>query len=375
MNLKIKSFLKKVAAPFVSLLTRLQLPFVSEKPHLNPEGSLKRLESIWPRHPVNIHRENAIHTRKNLTIIVPVYNVEQYLEECLDSIISQQTKYNYSVICIDDGSTDSSPAILERYKERITIVHQENGGLSKARNAGLRQADGEYVLFVDSDDILLPGAIEELLDIAYKENADIVEGKVEKFTRDWPTTGHKRKIIDVKNDFSLLRGYAVAKVMRASLFRDVIFPERYYFEDSIMAYWIHPSSKKSIQTSKVVYGYRFNDEGITAKASVRPKCLDTIYISSDLWREHFEKFGPSRPFNKIVLRQMALNHVRISNLEKQHPSVQKDAFAIAREEYLSMFSTSTLKLKGKRRLLDKSIRNSNYGQYRLLSERWTKLPN
>ena len=89
-----------------------------------------------------------------ISIILPVYNVSAYLEKCLDSVLSQDYE-NLEIILVDDGSTDESPEICDRYKEkdnRITVIHKENGGLSDARNAGSSMAHGEYITFVDSDD-------------------------------------------------------------------------------------------------------------------------------------------------------------------------------------------------------------------------------
>lgn len=97
-----------------------------------------------------------------VSVIIPVYNVEKYLESCLESIKSQ-TFTDYELILINDGSTDESVAIMRRYAKtdaRIRIISQSNRGVSAARNLGLSVAEGEYVLFVDSDDTILPDALE-----------------------------------------------------------------------------------------------------------------------------------------------------------------------------------------------------------------------
>lgn len=102
--------------------------------------------------------------KNRLTIIVPVYNAEEYLSRCLDSILDQDMT-SYEVILVDDGSTDSSPLICDRYSAtdpRFRTIHKSNGGVSSARNAGLNLAKGEYVMFVDSDDALAPGALQAM---------------------------------------------------------------------------------------------------------------------------------------------------------------------------------------------------------------------
>ena len=111
-----------------------------------------------------------------LSIVVPVYNVEKYLRQCLDSVIGAKTD-EYEIVCVNDGSTDSSPAILEEYREKypetVRVVHTENGGLGAASNNGIMAAKGEYVGFLDRDDYLEPGAVEEMPD-ACRSDADLI---------------------------------------------------------------------------------------------------------------------------------------------------------------------------------------------------------
>ena len=111
-----------------------------------------------------------------ISIIIPVYNAEQYLEECLLSI-SQQTFTDFEILAINDGSTDRSLEILKKYQEkepRLKVFSQVNKGVSAARNLGLDNAKGDYITFVDADDWLHPETIEKYIEIAEKENSDIV---------------------------------------------------------------------------------------------------------------------------------------------------------------------------------------------------------
>ncbi|MCM1010726.1 MAG: glycosyltransferase [Fusobacterium sp.] len=111
-----------------------------------------------------------------ISVIVPVYNVEKFLPECLDSL-KNQTLYELEFICVNDGSPDNSLDILNRYAaedERFIIVSQENGGLSAARNTGLKYAKGDYIYFIDSDDLIAPEHLENMYNAAVKEDADMV---------------------------------------------------------------------------------------------------------------------------------------------------------------------------------------------------------
>ena len=112
-----------------------------------------------------------------VTVIVPVFNVEEYLEKCIKSIICQ-TYSKLEIIIVDDGSTDNSPKICDKWSlvdKRIQVIHKENGGLSDARNTALKIAKGNYISFVDSDDWLDQYFVETLLKILIEENADIAE--------------------------------------------------------------------------------------------------------------------------------------------------------------------------------------------------------
>lgn len=112
----------------------------------------------------------------NVSIIIPIYNVEQYLSRCVDSVL-QQTLKNIEIILVDDGSPDKSPSMCDHYKEiddRIKVIHKKNGGLASARNAGLKIATGEYILFLDSDDWIQPETAEELVSIAEQYQVDFV---------------------------------------------------------------------------------------------------------------------------------------------------------------------------------------------------------
>lgn len=117
----------------------------------------------------------ANHNSK-ISIIVPVYNVEHELSRCVDSILNQSYT-NIEVILVDDGSTDRCPSICDAFvmkDRRVRVIHKPNGGLSSARNAGLREASGEWILYVDSDDYILNDSCERLIAVGAKYDCDIV---------------------------------------------------------------------------------------------------------------------------------------------------------------------------------------------------------
>jgi glycosyltransferase involved in cell wall biosynthesis len=120
---------------------------------------------------------SEINSIKSVSVIIPCYNCRRYLEQTLESL-EQQTRKDFQVICVNDGSTDDTPQILKRWQEKgsldMTVIHQENGGVSTARNAGIQAATTEFVLFLDSDDLYHPRYIEAMLTAAEKSGADTV---------------------------------------------------------------------------------------------------------------------------------------------------------------------------------------------------------
>lgn len=183
--------------------------------------------------------------QQKISIIIPVYNVEQYLEKCIDSVLNQ-TISNLEIILVNDGSKDNSGLICDKYAvvdKRITVVHKQNGGLSDARNCGIKHSSGDYIIFLDSDDFLAPTFCEILLENARKYDADIVisglknyyEGDEvnyeicngsklsEQLTKE---ETYKRMFLQEKIDVN-----ATAKLYKRSLFNDIEFPKGMLYED------------------------------------------------------------------------------------------------------------------------------------------------
>ena len=144
--------------------------------HKRSKGDFKHSTCTKPKG--ICYTSNGIYPdESDLQIIIPAYNVEKYLDQCLESVLNQKTRYSYNIVVIDDGSTDQTCKIADFYASdsRIKVIHQKNRGFSGARNKALENITGKYVMFVDSDDVLLPDAIQNLMDTAYSINADIVE--------------------------------------------------------------------------------------------------------------------------------------------------------------------------------------------------------
>lgn len=209
-----------------------------------------------------------------LSIIIPIYNVEKYLKECLDSLIvgvSQKIENQIEVLLINDGSTDNSLSICREYVEKkkyIKLLSKKNGGLSSARNLGISVAKGRYVSFIDSDDIVSIRYVSSILKIINQIDFDIFIFKYQKFiqkneikmkkaTKSIPKV-HKIKKEECINGLTIdeIGSFAWNKVYNRELFKDIKYPEKKYFEDIFTTYRLVNKATKFIASNAVFYYYR-----------------------------------------------------------------------------------------------------------------------
>lgn len=301
----------------------------------------------------------------DLTIIVPVYNSECWLKECIESIILQKTKYSFRVIAIDDGSTDQSGEILNQYIKNscVEVVHQENRGYSGARNTGLERVRSKYIMFVDSDDILLPGAIEVLLSKAYREDADIVEGNGYRFDENgFLGMIKKDHLPKEKNRYW---GGPWLKVMKSELWKKLKFPEGYWYEDAIIGAVIFPLANKVDCLSEAVYAYRIHKESITQKHDENPKRVDSYWIML-LMLEIQKKMEIPLDYENYqrVMQQIVFTYRRIVMLPEK---IKKAVFAGECEFVCTNFKWY-MKKKDRYYFLAKAISNKDYAKYSIFCQ-------
>ncbi len=236
-----------------------------------------------------------------ISIIVPVYNVEKYLDECIKSIVNQSYK-DLEIILVNDGSTDGSLAICETWGERdgrIKIISQENAGLSAARNTGLSAATGEYVYFVDSDDYISSELCERSIDRLRETKADIACFDIMRVD----DAGNNRGMIENGQGDSLIKGEAALvhlvsgeihdsacnKLIKRGLFNGVAFPVGCKFEDLGTTYKLFLKSKEICFLPEVFYYYRKRSDSIIGSMSIDALCdlfLMRITRQNDLAEEY-----------------------------------------------------------------------------------------
>lgn len=232
---------------------------------------------------------------KEISIIVPVYNVEKYLENCIQSILNQ-TFNDYELILVDDGSTDKSGEICDKYKKmdsRIKVIHKNNGGLSSARNAGLDIACGKYIGFVDSDDSIHPRMYEILYDLIKKHKVDISCCNYKNtytLCTEYNTDIEQTEVIEMDNIQAINNLYdkeigvrlvvAWNKLYSKHLFDDTRYEVGRIHEDEFIAHRILYKCKKIAYTNDELYYYLQREGSIMSQVSYK-RNVDTILAFSD----------------------------------------------------------------------------------------------
>lgn len=215
-----------------------------------------------------------------LSIIVPVYNVKDYLDKCISSILSQ-TFRDFELIIVDDGSTDGSEMLCDKWSKkdlRVKVVHKDNGGLSDARNVGIKLSCGEYLGFCDSDDWIEPEMFQELMSAALCNNADIAICRLQRITsqgdlieiigyNDYMVLDRNAATKDVLRD-EPLPSYAVNKIYKRKLFDDIEYPLNRYFEDTATTYKLISRANKIAVTPYIGYNYLDNPNSLCNNVSV-----------------------------------------------------------------------------------------------------------
>lgn len=230
-----------------------------------------------------------------ITIVVPVYNVERYLSACIESILLQ-TYRNLQILLVNDGSTDSCPQICDEYAlkdKRIEVIHKSNGGLSDARNFGIEHSRGQYITFVDSDDVIASDMVEYLYRLLKRNHADIsvcqplriaengsLKDRKEPLFKDFVVSGNLvcfHEFMSRQNIGTI----ACGKLYKIDLFKDVRYPIGRYHEDVFTTYKLVALCETIAVGGEKKYGYRIRTASIT-QSSFSPKHLDAVIAKEEL---------------------------------------------------------------------------------------------
>lgn len=272
-----------------------------------------------------------------ISIVVPVYNIQQYLPLCLDSIINQ-TYTNLEIIVVDDGSTDGSGEICDQYGQkdnRIQILHCTNGGLSVARNRGLKAAKGTYIGFVDGDDWIEPTFYESLYNVIKNNNVDLAfcsfyidkngectakyqSGKV--FC--WNKEESLKKLLKDKQ----LNNYAWNKLYKRTLFDSISFPPNKYYEDILTLYKVFLKVEKTAYIEKPLYHYIHRDGSILHTEEFQQKreyqLFEALYTRNQFFYS-YDRTLLSISLNKTLRKGKRVIHSALLDKETMNHSLIK----------------------------------------------------
>ena len=240
---------------------------------------------------------------ETISVIIPVYNVEKYLNKCVDSVISQTYK-DLQIILVDDGSTDRSSKICDEYAKadtRISVIHKQNGGLSSARNAGMEIVEGDYITFLDSDDYVSPTVYEELYKIIKSQDSDSIActcfrrvdevGNVYKKNdphskpSSTSNTEYLRELLLHIGDVSVC-----SKLFPRKMLKNKHFEEEKLNEDLLFMADLIPSFKTIVYTGTVGYYYLVRDNSISSGygKSVEDMAVNAVAVNKNVQSEYPE---------------------------------------------------------------------------------------
>ena len=319
----------------IGLLLKLRYLRNNEIINDDIETSIIAIENYRKKH---INHDICFINKKRtckLSIIIPVYNAEKYIATCLDSISNQKISYPYEVICINDGSSDNSLQIIQNYnKINLKVFSQNNSGAGKARNKGLDEAQGEYIFFIDSDDILPLGAINKMLETAMKSNADIISGIIGKTNADSSMIYYPKKKKDIQtNDLivacNLMTGTPWGKLYKSYLWNDIRFPEYYAYEDTIIFLNIFAKAKVFFVLGSPVYCFRSVNDSLFKRENLSNRCVDIIWVIKDAL--DYTLNIPVSSYNKyyqiLIWHLSVVLYARLKRLNNEE--ILKNAFIIA----------------------------------------------
>ena len=255
------------------------------------------------------------------SVIVPVYNVADYLENCIDSIINQDYE-DYELILIDDGSTDGKSNVLcdeiKRKYNKVTVIHQENKGLGEARNSGIRIAQGEFLVFVDSDDSINEGMLSTISNYIDRYNTDIInfgynicsEGKDKVKCLD---NIKSDVVFNIKNcpEFMESSPTAWTRVWRKKLFTEnnIYYPSRVWYEDIRTTEKLFAVSESIVSINECFYNYYVRDNSITHNTNIE-RNIEIIYAFEDIISWFKEKGLFNEYYDEIS--RLAVEHILIA---------------------------------------------------------------
>lgn len=347
---------------------------------MSPQEAHNIIDNVYPKPQSNpIYENPQIDPTIDLSIVIPVYNYVEIIAQNVESILNQKTKYSYEVILVDDGSTDGAREVIQSYQDnpKVKIICQKNAGIGAARNTGINNARGKYLMFIDCDDTVHDDIVEVLMSKAYSQSYDMVicahnlvkekDGKIYEVV---PNVYPVCNLIGYKNGDEVMNypGLPWCKVYKRELFNNVRFFPGYWYEDTIIQFLIFPQCKSFSYVQKVEYEYRWYEKNFShiQEKSVNVKSIDRYWLLREII-DRYEKTGLKNDevFYTLLLKHIsAFYYSEISNLE---PQVVEALYVLAKELYDKYKPSKGVKLPYSLRQVEKAFDNNDFELWKLAS--------
>lgn len=341
--------------------------FINSKEIIVDDDSIRNayldLEKLSANPNTSCITKNQIEKITDIHFIVPAYNAEKYIKQCIDSIVLPEKKISYHLTVINDGSTDNTAKILSCYEKipEVEIITQSNKGHSGARNAGLKQIKGKYICFVDSDDYISWDGVEAMYQMADSTSADLVLGN-------YYVTDENGRVYNknTKNKEKNYTGHPCMRIFKAELWEQVCFPEHYWFEDSVVKQVIDEKVKVVKKCSEYVYYYRQNPNSISHTSKKQLKAIDSLWVTIALHhdRERLD-FSMNLEYYEYILLMTYLTYFRTKELGED---VLKNEFIIFCDFIEKYFGNSYNATKSYFKPIEKYVRNKDFKRWKLYCE-------
>lgn len=326
-----------------------------------------------------VYDNKAIDNSVDLSIVVPVYNYVELIEANINAILNQKTKYNYEVIIVDDGSTDGAGEVIKQYENnsKVKLIYQKNAGIGAARNTGINNAVGKYIMFVDCDDIVHSDIVEILLNKAYSDDYDMVmcahnlskerNGQIFDII---PNVYPKYNLMGYKNGDKImnLAGLPWCKVYKRELWNNVRFFPGYWYEDTIIQFLIFTQCKNYTYIPKIEYEYKWYEKNFSHVQgnSANIKTIDSYWILVEIL-EQYKKSG--LPINEqlytLVLRHISTYY--FGSINGLSEDIIEALFVLAKELYIEYKPSYKVKLPYMLRQVEEAFDNNDIELWKLAS--------
>lgn len=347
---------------------------------MNVSKAKEIVNGVYPRLDSKpVYDNKAIDSSVDLSIVVPVYNYVEIIKANIDAILNQKTRYNYELIIVDDGSTDGAGEVIKQYENnsKVKLIYQKNAGIGAARNTGINNAIGKYIMFVDCDDIVHDDIVETLLNKAYSNDYDMVmcahdlsKEKNGQIFDIIPNIYPKYNLMGYKNGDKImnLAGLPWCKVYKRELWNNVRFFPGYWYEDTIIQFLIFTQCKNYTYIPKIEYEYKWYEKNFSHVQgnSANIKTIDSYWILVEILEQYKKSNLPiNEQLYTLVLRHISTYY--FGSINGLSEDIIEALFVLAKELYIEYKPNHKVKLPYMLRQVEKAFDNNDIELWKLAS--------